>query len=167
MTDKQRITAFALLLSAGVLAVAGCNTPEGATDERPVAEAGTEAPRAAISAIGIENGVVVTYFHGDRRCPTCRGMQATIEQTVEERFAAEIMEGKVVFQKINFEEDANTSYVERYQLASSTMVVATIQAGRETKWVNCAKVWDYAHEPVKLADYTVAQIRETLEAFGK
>lgn len=106
--------------------------------------------------------VVVFYFHGDRRCRTCRGIQSTIEQTIGDRFAPETASGKLEYREVNFEEDANKHFVQQFQLSFGTMVLATVEGDKILEWENCGKVWDYGHEPPVLMDYVAERIKEHL-----
>ncbi len=107
--------------------------------------------------------VVAFYFHGDRRCKTCLGMQDAIERTVRERFGAETAKGRLTFREINFEKDANKHFVREFQLSFSSLVVATMAGERTIRWENGDKLWEYAHDPPALMDYTEARIRAFLE----
>jgi hypothetical protein len=153
------------------VALAGCNKPANALDSGSSPKAAeteevTPAEKTTLSPT-VRDGVVVYYFHGHRRCPTCVGIQKGVADTVAEKFSTQQAEGTVAFQEINVEEDANKSYAETYQLASSTMVVSSIKDGKEVKWATCDGVWKHALDKAKLTAYVEEQIREALTAAGK
>src|SRR3990172_5154585 len=61
------------------------------------------APLAATSAPTFPpDGVAALYFHGDTRCPTCRKIEATAEETVAASFAEEMKLGSLTCQNVNY-----------------------------------------------------------------
>ncbi|MFA6033029.1 MAG: nitrophenyl compound nitroreductase subunit ArsF family protein [Myxococcota bacterium] len=115
---------------------------------------------------GKPDKIVVYYFHGNRRCKTCMGIQQTIEETIHKRFANERATGFLVYKEVNFEEPANKHYLEEYQLSFSTMVVAAMKGEKRLKYENCEKVWEFSHDQPKLVDYVAERIGEYLKMSG-
>jgi hypothetical protein len=153
----------ALLLLASALSVAGCKRterePTGDTSEALGASSAAAAvPSAALTA----DSVVVYYFHGNRRCRTCMGIQRAIQTTVSERFADETASGALVFREVNIDEPANAHFVQEFDLSSSSMVVVARSGDEKVKWENCAEVWPLAHDEPALAAYAERQIRSYL-----
>jgi hypothetical protein len=138
-------------------ALVGCNRGSAKTNE-------AEAPSASSVATGTApDSVVVYYFHGARRCPTCRGIQETIEKTIRERFGTETASAALSFQDVNIDEPDNKHFVKEFNLSFSSMVVSA-RKGKETfKWENCDKVWEHARDPSALTEYTDRQIRGYLD----
>jgi len=165
-TNQVLLAVFALaaFASAGGCTKGGAaEAPASATAPKavPVPASPAAAPAAAQSD-ATPDKVVVYYFHGDRRCRTCLGIQETISRTVNERFGAELAAGTLAFAEVNFEEPENAHFVKTYELSFSTMVVTAQKGQSVVKWENCGKVWDYAHEPEVLTSYTEKQIRTYL-----
>jgi hypothetical protein len=161
MAGLSRTTIIMLALVAAVAAT-GCNKPAAATGE--VQKAAGDAPKAAADSptSAAPDKIIVYYFHATRRCPTCLGIQDNIEQTINEKFADEATAGKLAFEELNFEEDANKHFVDEYQLSFSTMIVAAQADGRTVKWENAEKVWDFAHTPPELTAYVEKMVRTYL-----
>ena len=109
------------------------------------------------------DSVVVYYFHGNRRCRTCMGIQRAIQTTVSERFAAETASGALVFREVNIDEPANAHFVKDFNLSSSSMVVVAKSGQKTVKWENCSQVWPLAHKETELAAYAEKQIRSYLD----
>ena len=148
-----------VLLAAGIALVAcDARTKEaGAQPASPsVASATAGQPTAA------PDQVVVYYFHGNRRCRTCLGIQESLTKIVQERFAKETASGALSFQEINFEEPQNEHFAKDFQLSFGTMVVVARKGPTTVKWENCNKVWDFAHNEPALTDYAEKQIRTYL-----
>ena len=166
MTRLSRMTISMLALVAAV-ATTGCKEPAAATGDAPKAtgdaqQNAADAPKAAADPNAAPDKIIVYYFHGNRRCPTCLGIQANIEETINEKFAEETTAGKLALEEINFEEDANKRFVDEYQLSFSTMVVAAQTGGKTVKWENAEKVWEHAHNAPALKEYVEKMIRTYL-----
>ncbi|HOX43262.1 MAG TPA: nitrophenyl compound nitroreductase subunit ArsF family protein [Myxococcota bacterium] len=168
MNRQVTLVILSLVLSVGALAAVGCSQSTAGGGDPPAAKPGDSPAQApeAVRAETLTDGVLVYYFHGDRRCPTCLGIQAGIEQAVQERFAAELASRKLVFREINFDEDANKALAMQFQISFSSMVVAWVKGGKTLEWENCDKVWDLAHDAPKLMDYTAERIRVYLAKAG-
>ena len=172
MTGLSRTTAIIALTLIGAVVAAGCNKPAPATGDVPKAtgdapKAAADSPNSVAPAAGkpstAPDKIVVYYFHATRRCPTCLGIQANIEQTINDKFAEETAAGKLAFEELNFEEDANKHFVDEYQLSFSTMIVAAQAGGKTVKWENAEKVWENAHTPPELTAYVEKMIRTYLD----
>ena len=154
----------AVLVFASALAIGGCKKTE--TETTGATAEAVSAPSAA-SAVQPANvtadSVVVYYFHGNRRCRTCMGIQRAIQTTVSERFAAETASGALVFREVNIDEPANAHFVKDFNLSSSSMVVVAKSGQKTVKWENCSQVWPLAHKETELAAYAEKQIRSYLD----
>jgi hypothetical protein len=162
-TQSKLAICFSLML--GGLLAAACSKPSTAAGN----EAGKATEPAAAqptSAPATADRVVAYYLHGNRRCPTCLGIQEAIERTVRERFGAETAAGKLTFQAINIDEDANRAIVDQFKIAFSTLIVARIKDGKTLEWENCDRVWSFGHEPAALEAYTAERIRAYLGKLG-
>lgn len=109
------------------------------------------------------DSIVVYYFHGNRRCRTCMGIQSAITTTIDERFAAETASGALRFQEVNIDQPENSHFVKEFDLGSSSMVVVAKKGEKTIKWENCAQVWPLSHQQAALIDYAEKQIRSYLE----
>ncbi len=81
---------------------------------------------------GPADRVDVVYFHRTQRCYTCRYAEDGTRYTLETYFADELASGRVTFQVINVEEEANADIVEKYNNASYlTLCINTVTNGTE------------------------------------
>ncbi len=157
-----RRTIIALFVMAAAALAAGCDSAAAKpTGDAPTVAAAATAGSPLAAPDAVPDKVLVYYFHGDRRCRTCMGIQSTIVKTIQERFAAESAAGTLAFQEINYEAPGNEHFVKDFDLSFSTMVVTARKGQALVKWEN-TKVWDYAHDEQGLADYTEKQIRAYL-----
>jgi hypothetical protein len=151
-------------LLAAASALVGCNRGSAKTHEATAEAASAFSVAATTAQAGTApDRVVVFYFHGNRRCRTCLGIQETIQRTIAERFGAETASAALSFQDVNIDAPDNKHFIQEFNLSSSSMVVTANKGKAMLKWENCEKVWEHAHDQTALAEYTEKQIRAYLD----
>jgi len=81
---------------------------------------------------GTADRVDVVYFHRTQRCSTCIYAEEGTRYAVETYFADELASGKVTFQSINVQDEANADIVEKYNNASYlTLCINTVRDGTD------------------------------------
>jgi len=164
---KALVSAFLLAAAAGLYAcdkpaTSVGNTAQAATTGQEAKAAPAKPADAPAATADTADKVVAYYFHGDRRCRTCLGIQSAIEQTIRERFAAETALGKLAYREVNIDQEINKPFVQQFQLSFSTLIVATMTGDKTLQWENCEKAWEYSHEPPRLMDYAAERIKANL-----
>ncbi len=144
---------------------AGCNKASSESAANAAVPPARAQPATNTPAV-LPDGVVALYFHGDRRCRTCIGIQEGIEKVIRERFGAEQAAARLHYREINSDRDENRPLAEQFQLSFSTLIVARVKDGKVVDWENCDKVWEYAHEPERFAEYVEKQLRARLAPAG-
>jgi hypothetical protein len=98
------------------------NASPGAIDELPNTNNST----------GPADRVDVVYFHRTQRCNTCLYAETATRYTLETYFADEMASGKVTFQTINVEDEANADIIAKYNNASYlTLCINTVRGGTD------------------------------------
>lgn len=105
--------------------------------------------------------VVVYYFHGDVRCPTCHKLESYAQEAVETTFAEELGAGLVQWKPVNVDRPENAHFVKDYQLVTKSVILSEVIDGRETAWKNLDKIWDLVGSRDVYLDY----IRENVKTF--
>jgi len=103
-------------------------------------------------------GVYAYYFHGTARCPTCRKIEQYSQEAVEKNFERDMEAGRVVFKALNVEDKGNEHYVQDYQLYTKALVISLVRDGKEIKWKNLARVWEFAGDKEKFEAYVRQEI---------
>ncbi len=89
-------------------------------------------PPASNNSSGPADRVDVVYFHRTQRCSTCIYAEEGTRYAVETYFADELASGKVTFQSINVQDEANADIVEKYNNASYlTLCINTVRDGTD------------------------------------
>jgi thiol-disulfide isomerase/thioredoxin len=89
-------------------------------------------PPVSDNSSGLADRVEVVYFHRTQRCHTCMYAEEQTCYTLETYFADEMASGKVTFQSINVQDEANADIVEKYNNASYlTLCINTVRGGTD------------------------------------
>jgi hypothetical protein len=110
-----------------------------------------------------KNYVIAYYFHGTFRCPTCHKLEQYSKEAIEANFKNELTSGKIVFKTVNVDEKANEHFVNDYQLYTKSLVISLVRGGKEEKFKNLTKIWEYVGNKQRFYDY----VRDEIAAFLK
>ncbi len=86
--------------------------------------------------------VLVRYFHGDVRCTTCMQFEDW-SKTATEKFPAELSDGRLEWQLINFDQPENKHYIKDYGLADKSLVLVREEDGKTVRWKNVEEFWEF------------------------
>lgn len=112
----------------------------------------------------ISEKVIVYYFHGIARCPTCRAIEQYAREAVQEAFKNELELGKVEFKSINVEDTLNEHYIQDFQLSTRCVVVEWNVNGKTQDWKRLEKVWELVHgDKTKYYNYIQENVRQYLK----
>ena len=103
------------------------------------------------------------YFHGNFRCDNCKKIEQYSQEAIEKYFAEELKTKKLTFTIINTDLPGNEHYIEDYQLYTRSLVIAEFEDGKQVRWKNLAKVWDYLNDKDTFYEYVKSEIRNYLE----
>ena len=119
---------------------------------------------ALISTAGAEvsDKIIVYYFHTNYRCATCYKMQLYTKEAVGKYFAKEIDAGMVELKVINTDEKENGHFLKDYELYTKSVVVSLVRGGKEKKYKNLAKIWDYVGDKDSFYKYIETETRAYL-----
>jgi len=110
-------------------------------------------------AIADENTrLIVYYFRGSFRCPTCYNLEKYAKEAIENNFKDELDRGILVFKDVNVEEKGNEHFVNDYQLYSKSLVLSLVKNGEEMKYKNLTKIWEYVRNKEKYVSYVKSEI---------
>lgn len=91
--------------------------------------------------------VRVYYMHANFRCTTCNRIQQLTEELLKNKYAKQMASGKIEFAEVNFQQDE--ALAERFDIKSSCVVVAKIQAGKIVAHQTLNEVWTLYQKPAE------------------
>ena len=100
-----------------------------------------------------------TYFHGNFRCPTCHRIETLSEAAVASNFANELKSGELVWRAVNVDEPENRHYNTDYQLYTKSLIISEIKDGKEVRWKNLEKVWNFVRNEQQFDQYVSSEIK--------
>ena len=112
---------------------------------------------------GADVKIIVYYFYGNVRCPTCHKMEQYTKQAIEENFKDELANGLLIIKTVNVEEKENEHFVNDYQLYTKTLIISRVENGKEIRHENLTKIWEYVRDKKKFFDYVTTEINNCLK----
>jgi len=97
--------------------------------------------------------VIVYYFHGTKRCPTCRKFEAYATELMKTAFTKQQQSGKLEFRIVNVDEPQNKHFIYDYELTTKSVVLADFQNGEQTRWKNLDRIWKLVRDKEIFMDY--------------
>lgn len=88
-------------------------------------------PPASTNSSGPADRVDVVYFHRTVRCYSCQYAEAGTNYTVETYFADEMASGKLTFQSVDVQDEANADIIEKYGAYGSQLFINTVKDGTD------------------------------------
>jgi hypothetical protein len=111
----------------------------------------------------IQNGVMVYYFHGNTRCPTCLSIEEYAREAVESSFADQLKSKQIVWQIINYETPGNEHYATDYEIVAPNVVLAMFKDGKQLKWKGLPEVWEHVGDKPAFVDFVQNNLREFIQ----
>jgi hypothetical protein len=156
----------------GILAVSvfvACNAQpkpqKQTTTIQSATAAGTSDSTKAVAAtpVASNNKLVVYYFHGNARCPTCYKLENLAKSVVETDFGDAIKSGKLEWKTINVEDKGNEHFTDDYKLYTKSVILSNQKDGKQSSWKNLDQIWTLIGDQTQYMDYIRKEIRACLD----
>lgn len=118
-----------------------------------------ESPAGAAQSQPMEDGLVVYYFHGNTRCPTCRAIESQTFETVRADFATQLDAGQMAWKPVNYEAVPGEELAEQFGVHMSVVVLARMHRGQIADFKRLDQVWALVGDKPAFAAF----IREEIE----
>ena len=102
----------------------------------------------------------VMYFHATIRCQSCLDIERNAKSTMDELYANEIKSGKMTFASLDFLEPENEKFSKKYDFDNQVLIISKKVNGKEVKWKNLDKIWEYSGDYNKFRDYVKKEIEK-------
>jgi len=110
----------------------------------------------------IKPTVIAYYFHPTIRCIACITVESIAAETIEEAFREQLADGRLVWMRINIDEEHSEDYKKQFELLGSSLVIAKLDGGNNMQYKKLTKVWELLSQPQALSEYVEREIREYL-----
>lgn len=118
----------------------------------------------AASATELRDGLMVYYFHGKQRCPSCRAIESQAYEVLEKDFAEPLAEGKIVWEVVNYEKPSAAALAKAFDVKMAVVVLAKMNQGRIERWKRLDEVWGLYDDPPAFAKFVRDEVAAMLPA---
>ena len=113
---------------------------------------------SATEGEAVDDGLMVYYFHGNMRCPTCRSIESQSHETVQSDFVSELESGEVVWKTLNYEKPAGEELRKKFEIVQPVVVVARMKGGQIDDWKRLDRVWAMVGDKLAFREYVRGEI---------
>ena len=141
--------------------------PEPATDRAvgatPVMSAEDAPTVAHDDAEKAEREVVLYYFHGNRRCRTCRSIEANAREAIDARYGEELASGALQWKVLNVDEPVNQHFNQDFDLVSGGLVGVEMNGNDVARYEVLQDAWTLVRDEIRFMQYVQRSVRGYLE----
>lgn len=105
---------------------------------------------------------IAYYFHGTRRCATCKKLEAYSTEAVLTGFPDQLKSGLLEWRVVNIDEEENEHFVEDYQLYTKAVIISHLVDNKEVEWKNLDKIWNLVGDKDKFIEYVRAEMTDVM-----
>ena len=114
------------------------------------------------AAQALDDGLVVYYFHGEIRCPTCRAIESQSHETVENDFAEQLRSGEMAWRIVNYEKPESADLTKKFDVHMANVVLARMDGGEIKNWKRLDQVWALVGDKPAFAEFVRTEIGQML-----
>ncbi|MBM4089708.1 MAG: hypothetical protein FJ276_09810, partial [Planctomycetes bacterium] len=89
----------------------------------------TAVPATSLRKAPLRDGLVVYFFHGNWRCPTCRSIEAQSFAAVQMDFATQLDRGELQWVTLNYEDATGKELARTFDVVAAIVVLAQMKGG--------------------------------------
>jgi hypothetical protein len=144
----------------------GKNAATTSAQTQKAANAGKNAGTTAVAdstAATSAPKIIVYYFHGNARCPTCYMLENYAKQALDASFGDALKDGRIDWKVVNVEEGGNEHFGQDYSLYTKSVIISIRKDGKEASWKNLDQIWQLVHNEQTYKDYITREVKACLE----
>jgi hypothetical protein len=115
----------------------------------------------------IDDGLVVYYFHSNKRCTDCRTIESVAKETLDSDFAAQLQREEIVWKTLNFQKPAGKKLADKFEVKEPVVVLVRMKGGEIAKSNRLDKCLALAGDKAALRKHVREEIQKMLPADGK
>lgn len=106
--------------------------------------------------------IIVYYFHGTYRCPSCLQIEAWSLDAIQESFAQALEQGTIIWKTIDFDKPENSHFIREYQVSTQSLIIVEMTGKKQKRYENLAKVWEYLPDQQAFYEYVTKEVNKFL-----
>ena len=107
--------------------------------------------------------VIAYYFHRTMRCPGCLEIEAKAQQVIENSFANQVTDEKLMWIPFNLDDPGGEEFEKEFDVSVSTLVLSRMTNENHIEYKKLEKVWDFIGDPVKFDSYVQRKVKQFLD----
>ena len=107
--------------------------------------------------------VIVYYFHGTYRCPSCTKIERMAHEAIKGSFPKALKEDRLLWKPVNVDKPENRHFIKEYSLFTKSLIITEIKGEKQTKWKNLDKVWRLLRDQKKFFAYVTQEVRNYMD----
>jgi hypothetical protein len=112
---------------------------------------------------GAARRVIVYYFHGEYRCPTCRAIEQYAHEALKTGFPEALQSGALEWRAVNVEDPEHQHFIDDYQLSTKSLILAEMDGENQVRWKNLDQIWVLVSNKSAFISYVQEETRAYLE----
>lgn len=108
--------------------------------------------------------LMVYYFHGNTRCPTCVSIETQSHATIFADYESRLKSGELAWKILNYEDSSNAALAKKFEISMPVVVLAKINGGQIENWNRLDRVWALVGDKTAFAKYIHEEIEKMLIA---
>lgn len=106
--------------------------------------------------------IIVYYFHGTYRCPSCLQIEAWSLDAIQESFAQALEQGTIIWKTIDFDKPENSHFIREYQVSTQSLIIVEMTGKKQKRYENLEKVWEYLPDQQAFYEYVTKEVNKFL-----
>ncbi len=111
----------------------------------------------------MDTKVVAYYFHDTVRCVTCRKIEGYSREVVDQKFAADVAQGRLQFTLANIQLPENRHFVKDYQIFTKSLVLVRFDKGKQAEYKVLNDTWELVGDKSAMQGYVEREVRAYLK----
>lgn len=108
------------------------------------------------------DSLMVYYFHGNIRCPTCQAIESQTHEVIQSDFADQLESGKLTWKILNYEQPESADLVAEFEVHMANVVLVRMSEGKRLNWRRLDRVWALVGDKPAFAEFMRTEISEML-----
>lgn len=114
------------------------------------------------SADAADTVVIAYYFHRTIRCVGCLEIEESAKRIIEESFAKQIADKKLVWAPFNLDDPGGKEFEKKFNVSASTLVLSKAKGADNTQYRKLEKTWELISNQDDFDAYVRNEVREFL-----
>ncbi len=103
--------------------------------------------------------IIAYYFHGTRRCRTCKKFEALTKTVLQNNFQTELDKGILEWHAVNIDEKENKHFIKEFNLYTKAIVLVEISDKEQSNWKNLEQIWQFIHNEDQFKKYILSETK--------